>query len=75
MSFGQILAERGTDSRFVLKANIKSLYPKSSRNSILKTQNGDQLKHDYKPGSNLLEYHRSYMNTDLYNKLFYQNTL
>ena len=74
MSFGQISAKRGTNSRFVLEANLKSLYPRSSRSSIMKTKNRDQLKHDYKPGSNSLEYHHSYMNTDLCNNLFYQNT-
>ena len=41
-------------------ANFKSLYPRSSQSSILKTQNCDQVKHDYKPGSNSLEYHLSY---------------
>ena len=45
----QISAKRGTDSRFILEANLKSLYPTSSRSSILKPQNRVQSKHDYNP--------------------------
>ena len=65
----QISAMRGTDSRFVLEANLKSLYPRSSQSSNLKTQNRDQSKHEYKPSSNPLEY----QNTDSYNELFFPN--
>ena len=35
----KISAKRGTDSRFVVEANLKSLCPKSSWGSILKPQN------------------------------------
>ena len=35
----QILVNQGPDSTFVIEANIKSLCPKLSRGSILKTQN------------------------------------
>ena len=66
----QISAKQGTDSRFVLKANLESLKPNSSRSSILKPQNCVKSKHEYKPGSNLLEYRRSHRNTDLCNDLF-----
>ena len=51
----QISAKGGTDSRFVVEANPKSLYPKLSWGSILKSQNRVQLKHEYQPGSNSLE--------------------
>ena len=43
----QILAKRGPDSRFVLEANLKSLCPKSSWSSILKTQNRVETMHEY----------------------------
>ena len=66
----QIWAKLGTDSRFVLEANLKSLYPRSSRSSIVKAQNRDQSTHNYKPGAKSLEYHRSYMKTDSCNNLF-----
>ena len=56
MECGQISAKQGTDSRFVLEANLKTLRSRSSRSLILKTQNRVQSKHDYKPSSNLLEY-------------------
>ena len=62
----QILAKRGPDSRFSLKANLTSLCPRSSRSSILKTYIHVQAKHEYKPGSYSLEYYRSYTNTDSY---------
>ena len=52
----QISAKCGTDSKFVLEANLKSLYPSLSRSSILKTQNRNQSKHDYKPGSKSFKY-------------------
>ena len=52
----QISAKRGTESRFVVEANLKSLYPKSSRGSILKSQNRVYTKHEYQPGSKMVEY-------------------
>ena len=48
----QISAKRGTDSRFDLEENLKSLYPRSSRSSIMKKQNRAKLKQEYKPSSN-----------------------
>ena len=69
----QISANRGANSRFVLESSLKSLWPKSSRSSILKTKNGVQSKHDYQPGSNSLDYHHSYTNTDSCNDLFSPN--
>ena len=42
---------RGPNSRFVIKANIKTLWPKSSPSSILITQTRAHTNHDYKPGS------------------------
>ena len=36
--------KQGTDSRFGLKANIESLCPRSSRNSIVKTKNRSKWK-------------------------------
>ena len=56
----QILAKRGTDSRFVLKVNLKILRPMSSRSSILKTQNRVHTKHEYKPCSNSHDNYCSY---------------
>ena len=47
----QISAKWGTDSRFVVEVNLKSLCPKSSQ-----SQNRVQSKHKYQPGSNSLEY-------------------
>ena len=55
---------------FRSRGDLKSLSPRLSRSSILKTQNRDQAKHKNKPGSNLLEYYRSYPNTDSYNNIF-----
>ena len=69
-SWQQISAKRGTDSRFILEANLKTLQPKSSRSSILKPENCAKSKHEYKPGSNSLEYHCSHTNTDSCNDLF-----
>ena len=55
VGFEQISVNQGTDSRFVLESCLKSVQPRSSRSSILKTQNGIQSKH---------KYHCSYTNTD-----------
>ena len=52
----QILAKRGTDSRFVVEANLKSLCPKWSRGLILKSQNCVSTKHEYQPSSKMVEY-------------------
>ena len=35
----QIMAKRGTDSSFVVKANIKALEPKLSRSRLVKMMN------------------------------------
>ena len=47
LNIKQISVKQGTDSRFVVKANIKSLCPKSTRGSILKSENCDYTKHEY----------------------------
>ena len=52
----QTLANRGPDSRFVLKAIIKALISKSSRCSILKTHNSLYLIPDSQPDSSLPNY-------------------
>ena len=52
----QISPKRVTDSRFVVEVNFKSLYPKSSRGSILKFQNRVYTKHEFLPGSKMVEY-------------------
>ena len=52
----QVSANRGPDSTFAIKANIKSLCPKLSRGSILKSQNRVYTKHEYQPGSKMVEY-------------------
>ena len=42
--------------KFAVEANIKSLCPKSSRGSILKSQNGVYMKHEYQPSLKMVEY-------------------
>ena len=56
-SSDQISAKRGTKLRFVVEANLKSLCPKSSRGSILKSQNHVYTKHKYQPSSKMVDYH------------------
>ena len=52
----QVSANLSPDSTFAIKANIKSLCPKLSRGSILKSQNRVYTKHEYQPGSKMVEY-------------------
>ena len=52
----QISAKHVTHSRFVAEVNLKSLCPKSSQGSILKSQNRVYKKHEYQPGSKMVEY-------------------
>ena len=52
----QISAKQGTDSRFVVEANLKSLCPKSRWGSILKSQNHVNTNHEYQPGLKMVEY-------------------
>ena len=51
----QISAKHGTPSRFVVKVNLKSLCPKSSQGSILKSQNRVNAKHEYQLGLKMVE--------------------
>ena len=51
----QVSANRGPDSTFVVEANIKSLCHKSSQGSILKSQNRVYTKHEYQPGSKMVD--------------------
>ena len=64
------LANRGPDSRFKLEASLKTLCPRLSRSSIMNMKNHDQSKHEYKPGSKSLDYHRSYTNIDSHKDIF-----
>ena len=70
----QVSANQGPDSTFAVEANINSLCPKSSRGSILKSQNHVHTKHEYQPGSKMVEYKGYYINTDSCNAQFL-NTL
>ena len=51
----QVLVNRGPDSTFAVEANIKSLCRKSSQGSILKSQNRVYTKHEYHPGSKMVD--------------------
>ena len=59
-------ANRGPDSRFVFEANIKTMWPKSSRSLILITLNGVYTKHKSQPGSKSGEYHHAYTKADFW---------
>ena len=50
----QVSANRGPDLTFAIEANIKSLCPKLSWGSILKSQNRVYPKHEYQPGSKMV---------------------
>ena len=60
----QISANRGSDSRFELESNLKTLSPRSSRSSIMNVMNRDQSKHEFKHGSKTIDYFGSYTNID-----------
>ena len=62
----QISAKQGIDSRFVVEANLKSLCPKSTRGSILKSKNRVNTKHEYQPGSKMVEYEARIVKVDFW---------
>ena len=64
MGPNQISANRGSDSRFELESNLKTLSPRSSRSSIMNVMNRDQSKQEFKPGSKSIDYFGSYTNID-----------
>ena len=51
----QISAKRGTDSRFLVKANLKIMCPKLRWGSILKSQSRVYTKYEYPPGSKMVK--------------------
>ena len=65
----QVSTNRGPDLTFAVEAKIKSLCHKSSRGSILKSQNRVYTKHEYQPGSKMVEY---LMVFDAYTNLCYE---